>query len=115
MLLRKITALDILDEKPSEEPASPPGFTTKKKLGPHSDIEPGQTKSKKKRRKRMNEEPESMDKSNEIPGNNTIDPHKYYPGLERGLKSVRGVLLVEEIQRDREAPAENVPKVMWGN
>jgi len=115
MLLRETTSLDILDEKPSEEPASPPGFTTKKKLGPHSDIEPGQTKSKKKRRKRMNDEPESMDESNEIPGNDTLDPHEDHPGLERGLKSVRGGFSVEEMQRDREATAENIPKEMSEN
>ena len=45
----------------------------------------------------MNDKSESMDESNEIPGNDSIHPRKYHPGLERGLKSVRGVFLVEEM------------------
>ena len=54
LLMRVATTLDVLEHRPTEAPAPPPGFTTKKVLGPGSDFPPPRRRRKKGKNRKNN-------------------------------------------------------------
>eukprot|EP00549_Striatella_unipunctata_P003852 CAMPEP_0118675576 /NCGR_PEP_ID=MMETSP0800-20121206/1537_1 /TAXON_ID=210618 ORGANISM="Striatella unipunctata, Strain CCMP2910" /NCGR_SAMPLE_ID=MMETSP0800 /ASSEMBLY_ACC=CAM_ASM_000638 /LENGTH=499 /DNA_ID=CAMNT_0006570931 /DNA_START=1 /DNA_END=1500 /DNA_ORIENTATION=- len=75
ILMRPANTKDILEERPKTRPAPPPGFTTKRVLGPGSDME------RRKRRKLR------QDQSHGLPEYQSNGSE--HPGLTRGLREQR--------------------------
>ena len=100
LLLRVANSADILLQRPISKPAPPPGFTTKRVLGPGSDFETRQDRAKKRRRRNN---PSAMD---EEPYDGTGE----HPALSRGLQSGRGGYSVEELEAERAASRQGRTK-----
>lgn len=90
--MRFANTADVLAERPKAWPKPPPGFTTKRVLGPGSDFD---TEPRKKRR-RVDREQQSPEPAWDPSGDGEN------PALSRGLRSGReGGFSVEELQRER--------------
>lgn len=92
LMMRTATTEDVLVERPTSWPAPPPGFSTKRVLGPGSDFD---TSPPKKKRRRGNP-PESFDHT-------SADglPSGLPPGLDGSLQAGRGGFTIEEIEAER--------------
>eukprot|EP00586_Coscinodiscus_wailesii_P023741 CAMPEP_0172499204 /NCGR_PEP_ID=MMETSP1066-20121228/123805_1 /TAXON_ID=671091 /ORGANISM="Coscinodiscus wailesii, Strain CCMP2513" /LENGTH=614 /DNA_ID=CAMNT_0013272817 /DNA_START=83 /DNA_END=1927 /DNA_ORIENTATION=+ len=109
LLMRTATSLDILEHKPTKIPKPPKGFTTKKKLGPESDLwEPKQQQQRKK--KRRNSDNRKNRGSNNNEKDDASDEDMVTEKLNEGLKSKREGFSVEDMQKEREAAAALVMK-----
>ncbi len=117
-LVRVATSSDVLVEKPTSWPKPPPGFTTKRVLGPGSDFK-RYRKGGGKRRKRDNSDYHQPDDS----GYFQLDDSDYYQpiggeedgtgfeatdefgrsAIDRGLKSSRPGFTVEDMEAERAA------------
>lgn len=94
LLMRLANSEDVLVERPKVRPKPPPGFSTKRVLGPGSEY---RTEPRQAKRRRVEREPE-------------WDPSSgaEHPALSRGLMSGReGGFSVEELQRERAEKAAN--------
>jgi len=86
ILMRIANSTDVLVEKPSTFPKPPPGFTTKRVLGPGDDFV-----HRNKRQRRMPEDDEEMNQE--------------HPDLTRGLRSGRDGYSVEDLRAERSLPS----------
>ena len=104
--MRMATSEDILVERPKSRPAPPPGFSTKRVLGPGSDFD---TEPREKKRRRTVES-----QSEGAPPIDMFDPNSTaeHPALSRGLKAGRGGFSVEELEAERaqKAQADTAPE-----
>ena len=97
ILMRVATSADVLLQKPTSTPAPPPGFSTKRVLGPGSDFDTGHRQKRRKRESR-NEEREEV---------NTY-PEGDHPLLSQGLRSGRDGYSQEDIEAERALGREPV-------
>jgi hypothetical protein len=88
LLMRTATSMDILLERPQSWPKPPPGFTTKRVLGPGSNVRP-----KKGKRERL-----SLRNDCFLPENDEPNPLGLLSG---GLKAGRSGFSVEELEVER--------------
>jgi hypothetical protein len=88
VLMRVAATTDILTERPTSHPKPPPGFTTKRVLGPGSDY----GRHRQKRRRRNDDDDEDA-----MVGEKQGEPL----GLSRGLRASRGGYTVEELEAER--------------
>jgi hypothetical protein len=99
-LMRLATSLDVLDDRPSEWPKPPPGFTTKRVLMPWHDF------SGKRRRegKRDTKRRRRSDGGRRRRGNDNDNSERDLDArLSEGLSSGRAGFSVEEIEAERNA------------
>merc|ERR1719384_1020384 len=99
-LMRAATSLDVLDIRPTSWPKPPPGFTTKRVLGPGSDFARGNGGKRRrsrsnKRRKKNNDNNDAMDVEG---GSEEQEDNGSVPALDKGLKSSRAGFSVEEME-----------------
>lgn len=90
ILMRVATSDDVLLEKPTSNPAPPPGFSAKRILGPGSDFDEGH-RQKRRKRERRNEEREEV---------NTY-PEGDHPLLSQSLRSGRDGYSMEDLETER--------------
>jgi len=95
LLLRPATSLDILLERPNQWPKPPPGFSTKRVLGPHSDLR-GKRKNKKQKKRSRGDEDQSIENKNFTKGPKTAESL-----LSAGLSAARAGFTVEEMEAER--------------
>ena len=118
--MRVASTLDVLDERPTTWPKPPPGFTTKRVLGPGSDFPKRRRRKAAKRRRRnhggggdggggnrrySNERGDNYhpnNRDNSIDYDSTAGEH---PALSQGLKSSRAGFSVEELEAERQLKA----------
>eukprot|EP00522_Entomoneis_paludosa_P002565 CAMPEP_0172470164 /NCGR_PEP_ID=MMETSP1065-20121228/65637_1 /TAXON_ID=265537 /ORGANISM="Amphiprora paludosa, Strain CCMP125" /LENGTH=636 /DNA_ID=CAMNT_0013228019 /DNA_START=48 /DNA_END=1958 /DNA_ORIENTATION=+ len=95
VLLRTATSLDVLHERPSSWPKPPPGFSTKRILGPGSDHPQTKKKSKKKRKSDARDDSgaDEQEESRNEEGAPSI--------LDCGLKATRPGFSTEELEKER--------------
>jgi len=98
VLMRVASSLDVLVDRPTHWPAPPPGFTTKRVLGPGSDFDTSEPR-RKKRRKGEQRRDESYQTGSNTPFEFTGSGD--HPALDRGLQSGRGGFSVEELEAER--------------
>ena len=99
--MRLATTIDVLDDRPTEWPKPPPGFSTKRVLMPWHDFSglgrrrTGRKDNKRRRRgssgKRGNDHDTDVIEGGE------------HPGLATGLRSKRSGFSIEEIHAQRNA------------
>ena len=94
LLMRVATSQDILHERPTSWPKPPPGFSTKRVLGPGSDFGKGPRANKKKKNKRRRIDNDSNQTSSSRP----YDPNS---ALDSGLSAGRAGFSVEEMEAER--------------
>lgn len=96
LLLRPATSLDILNQRPSSWPKPPPGFTTKRVLGPGSDYRSDQKTGRNDKRRRSEKESPASRPWNPASG-------EEHPLLSGGLSAGRGGggFSVEELEAER--------------
>lgn len=92
ILMRVANSADILVERPKSTSKPPPGFSTRKVLGPGSDY----AAEPEKKRRRMDSDRKNVNMS-------VFDPNSgaEHPGLSRGLKSGREGFSVDDLQVER--------------
>ena len=95
--MRVANTADVLVERPKAWPKPPPGFTTKRVLGPDCDFD---TEPRQKKRRHVEREEYQRE---------VFDPSsgKEHPALSRGLASGREGFSVEDLQRERARKAES--------
>eukprot|EP00978_Attheya_sp_CCMP212_P000461 scaffold907_cov55-Attheya_sp.AAC.5 len=94
VLFRIATSLDVLEDRPTSWPAPPPGFTTKRILGPGSDFDTG-PRGKKRHKGHRNSGGFDEDMS--------MVPDGEHPALSTGLKASRAGFSMEELEAERAA------------
>ena len=102
VLMRLATSLDVLDDRPTEWPKPPPGFTTKKVLLPWQDFSKRRRKVKRDSKRRR-----SDDKRRRSNGNRHND-RDLDSRLAEGLSSGRAGYSIEEIQAERNAKSAEI-------
>lgn len=99
--MRLATSIDILDDRPTEWPKPPPGFTTKRVLMPWHDFSGKRRhgrRDNKRRRRGGGGRRNSRGSDDEYTGDGE------HPGLSKGLRSSRpGGFTVEELEAERSA------------
>ena len=107
LLMRLATSNDVLDDRPTEWPKPPPGFTTKRRLMPWYDFSGNRRRGRGRRdtkRRRSNErdgkrqlkwEPPKRDSDGNIDGE--------HPMLSKGLSSGRDGFSMQELEAERNA------------
>jgi hypothetical protein len=95
ILMRVAASTDVLLQKPTSTPAPPPGFSTKRVLGPGSDFDTGHRQKRRKRESR-NEEREEV---------NTY-PEGDHPLLSQGLRCGRDGYSQEDMEAERSQDPE---------
>jgi hypothetical protein len=93
ILMRVATSMDILVERPNQWPKPPPGFSTKRVLGPQSDL-PQQRKTKNQREKRKR--PRRKATSEKTAPRKTAEDR-----INSGLSSSREGFTLQEIEAER--------------
>ena len=104
--MRLATSIDVLDDRPTEWPKPPPGFTTKRVLMPWHDFSGERRGGRKdnKRRRRGGGRRGSRDHRDDDDGyDNYAAGGGEHPGLSQGLRSGRSGFSMEEIQAERNA------------
>eukprot|EP00547_Thalassionema_nitzschioides_P009810 CAMPEP_0194228754 /NCGR_PEP_ID=MMETSP0156-20130528/43535_1 /TAXON_ID=33649 /ORGANISM="Thalassionema nitzschioides, Strain L26-B" /LENGTH=627 /DNA_ID=CAMNT_0038961273 /DNA_START=698 /DNA_END=2578 /DNA_ORIENTATION=- len=101
ILLRIAASTDVLMQKPVSRPAPPPGFSSKRILGPGNEDANNHGQRPKKRRRRGSRQ-ESRDQSN-------TNPDGDHPLLSKGLQATRDGYSMEDMEAERasSAPAED--------
>mmetsp|Transcript_7856 Transcript_7856/g.17416 ORF Transcript_7856/g.17416 Transcript_7856/m.17416 type:complete len:638 (+) Transcript_7856:49-1962(+) len=92
VLLRVATSLDVLQDRPNSWPKPPPGFSTKRVLGPGSDF-PQQTKKKSQKKRKSGEAKQRKVEERTENGEPSM--------LDRGLTAVRAGFSTEELEAER--------------
>ena len=107
VLMRMATSTDILDDRPTEWPKPPPGFTTKRVLMPWHDFS-GRKRhqergggGKRRRRGGGSDRRRSRDRDEDYEDENYEGGE--HPLLSKGLSSGRTGYTVEEIEAERSA------------
>jgi hypothetical protein len=113
VLMRPATSLDILVERPSSWPAPPPGFSTKRILGPGSDYntaneddvdDDGNNQNDGRRKKRRKRSPErATGKRRQRAEDSTPSQPSAADRLNQGLSSGRSGFTMEEMEAMRAA------------
>lgn len=112
VLMRLATTADVLEDRPTEWPKPPPGFTTKRVLMPWHDFSRrrrhgrGNRKDAKRQRRSGGGRRGGGSRDDENPAGGDYDGGGEHPGLSKGLRSGRsGVkgFSVEELQAERNA------------
>jgi hypothetical protein len=107
LLMRLATSNDVLDERPTEWPKPPPGFTTKRKLMPWYDFsgnrQKGRGRKDSKRRRQDGERKLKWEPPNRDNKNSMESMDGEHPLLSKGLSSGRGGFSMEEIEAERNA------------
>jgi len=100
LLMRVATSLDMLDKRPSSWPKPPPGFTTKRVLGPGSDFPRGRNSREEgtSEKRRRNDYRDDRTSSTQAWGPTSGGDH---PLLSGGLRSGRGGFSLEEMEAER--------------
>lgn len=102
LLMRVATSNDVLEDRPTEWPKPPPGFTTKRRLMPWYDFSGnrrrGQARGKRDSKRRRSD---GQRKLNWEPPKHVIDGE--HPLLSKGLSSGRDGFSMEEIEAERNA------------
>lgn len=106
--MRMATSIDVLDDRPTEWPKPPPGFTTKRVLMPWHDFSGrrrsggggGGGRRDNKRRRRGNDGGRRDRRDDDYDDYAAGGEH---PGLSKGLRSGRSGFTMEEIQAERNA------------
>lgn len=103
--MRIATSQDILAKRPSSWPKPPPGFTTKKVLGPGSDFPQRGSRNRsdnsaKGRKRRTSDDRYNSSNNNDAPLRNHA-PEDDHPLLSGGLKTGRAGFSVEEMEAER--------------
>jgi hypothetical protein len=95
ILMRVANSADVLVKRPKSTNKKPPGFSTKKVLGPGSDYYGAEPE---KKRRRMD-----LDRNNNNNNMGVFDPNSgaEHPGLSRGLKSGREGFSVDDLRVER--------------
>jgi hypothetical protein len=120
VLMRPATSLDILVERPSSWPEPPPGFSTKRILGPGSDYntvneddvdDDGNNHSDGRRKKRRRRSPErATGKRRQRAEDDTPSQPSAADRLNQGLSSGRAGFTMEEMEAMRAAKKRASPK-----
>lgn len=97
VLMRVASSLDVLVDRPTHRPAPPPGFTTKRVLGPGSDFDTSEPRRKKRRKGEHRREERYQTGSTPFEFTGEGD----HPALDRSLQSSRGGFSVEELEAER--------------
>jgi hypothetical protein len=110
VLMRVASSFDVLVERPTEWPRPPPGFTTKRILGPGSDFKTDHRRTGRKAKRRRRSGGERRRRSD---GGGSRHSDEGYDddmgeigqprGLEGALSSTRAGFSVEEMEAEREA------------
>lgn len=103
--MRIATSFDVLVERPTEWPRPPPGFTTRRVLGPGSDFDTGHRRTgRKAKRRRRSGGRGGRRRSDEGDGGMAYDDEVAVDTrLGQGLQAGRSGFSVEEIEAEREA------------
>ena len=103
--MRLATSIDVLDDRPTEWPKPPPGFTTKRVLMPWHDFSGKRRGGRRdnKRRRRGGGRRGSRDHRDDDEYDNYAAVGGEHPGLSTGLRSGRSGFSMEEIQAERNA------------
>mmetsp|Transcript_15906 Transcript_15906/g.20926 ORF Transcript_15906/g.20926 Transcript_15906/m.20926 type:complete len:155 (+) Transcript_15906:2-466(+) len=110
ILLRVATNADILTDRPTSWPKPPPGFTTKRVLGPGSDFDSQPRRKKRRKNHRRDDNRGANNKGDD--GNPTaydFASGSGLPAMDRGLSSGRDGFSVEELEAERAAKLETAP------
>lgn len=99
IMMRVAASTDVLLQKPSRTPAPPPGFTTKRVLGPGSDFE--EHRRKRRRKEYRDEEREEVN----------AYPEGDHPLMSKGLRSGRDGYSVEDMQAERGPTTASIDEV----
>eukprot|EP00956_Cyclotella_meneghiniana_P044326 scaffold312721_cov76-Cyclotella_meneghiniana.AAC.4 len=101
LLMRLATSNDVLDDRPTEWPKPPPGFTTKRKLMPWYDFSGKRRKGRGRRdTKRRRQDGRKLKWT---PPDNMVDADAEHPLLSKGLRSGRDGFSMEELEAERNA------------
>ncbi len=106
--MRLATTIDVLDDRPTEWPKPPPGFTTKRVLMPWHDFSgvgrrgSGQNENK-RRRRGSSRKRGKRDHGNDNDTDNFAMEEEEHPGLATALRSKRSGFSMEEIHAQRNA------------
>lgn len=105
VIMRIATSFDVLVERPTEWPRPPPGFTTRRVLGPGSDFDTGHRRTgRKAKRRRRSGGRGGRRRSDEGDGGMAYDDEVAVDTrLGQGLQAGRSGFSVEEIEAEREA------------
>jgi hypothetical protein len=104
LLMRIATSNDVLDDRPTEWPKPPPGFTTKRRLMPWYDFSGNRRKGRGGKRDTKRRRQDGRKLKWEPPAHlteGTIDGE--HPLLSKGLRSGRDGFSMEEIEAERNA------------
>ena len=106
--MRLATTIDVLDDRPTEWPKPPPGFTTKRVLMPWHDFSGvgrrgAGRKDNKRRRRGSSGKRGKRDYGNDDDADNFDMEGGEHPGLATGLRSKRSGFSMEEIHAQRNA------------
>lgn len=108
--MRVATSIDVLDDRPTQWPKPPPGFTTKRVLMPWHDFSGGGRRGvgqRDSKRRRRGSSSGKRDKRDHSHGNHADDKFALHggehPGLGTGLRSKRSGFTLEEIHAERKA------------
>lgn len=108
--MRLATSIDVLDDRPTEWPKPPPGFTTKRVLMPWHDFSGsgrrggGGRRDNKRRRRGSSGKRDRRDHGRDVDtDNNFAVVGGEHPGLATGLRSKRSGFSMEEIHAQRNA------------
>eukprot|EP00571_Detonula_confervacea_P015600 CAMPEP_0172308350 /NCGR_PEP_ID=MMETSP1058-20130122/8971_1 /TAXON_ID=83371 /ORGANISM="Detonula confervacea, Strain CCMP 353" /LENGTH=769 /DNA_ID=CAMNT_0013020741 /DNA_START=39 /DNA_END=2345 /DNA_ORIENTATION=+ len=113
VLMRLATSIDVLDDRPTEWPKPPPGFTTKRVLMPWHDFSGRRQQRGRKDTKRRRRSDGDRGGGGRRCGrgrgrddgyvSDDYDREGDHPGLTKGLRSGRSGFSVEELQAERNA------------
>lgn len=112
VLMRLATSIDVLDDRPTEWPKPPPGFTTKRVLMPWHDFsgrrqQRGGRKDTKRRRRGGDRDRggggrrDSRGRRDDGYGSDDYEGEGEHQGLSKGLRSGRSGFSVEELEAER--------------
>ncbi|KAL9189695.1 hypothetical protein ACHAXT_009370 [Thalassiosira profunda] len=107
VLMRLATSADVLDDRPTEWPKPPPGFTTKRVLMPWDDFSRrpprngGRRDGKRRRRSGGRRDRDDYDRDDYQRDDYAVGGE--HPALSQGLRSGRGGFTLEEIEAERNA------------
>ncbi|KAL3796701.1 hypothetical protein HJC23_010001 [Cyclotella cryptica] len=105
VLMRLATSNDVLDDRPTEWPKPPPGFTTKRKLMPWYDFSGNRRRARDSRRdtKRRRHEGRRRERGDEHDHDINYTNDEEHPLLSKGLRCGRDGYSIEEIEAERMA------------
>ena len=100
--MRLATSVDVLDDRPTEWPRPPPGFTTKRVLMPWHDFKEKRQRGRRDPKRRRKDSSRTRDRGH---NNKHMDDliGGEHPMISKGLRSGRAGFTIEEMQAERSA------------